>query len=123
MAHHSRLRMSARPLKARVASSSAQAVSQFGTSASLVLLEGQRPATFAVPTRRPVWLLSGRDSPSTSARGLGREGADPFTAVYTAESLATSPATPNNPMSRATLKQLASNDISARTPDRPRKRN
>ncbi len=54
-----------------------QTVSQFGTSTSLVLLEGQRPAMFAAPTRGPVRLMSGRDARLTYARGLGREGADP----------------------------------------------
>ena len=103
--------------------SSEQTVSQFGTSMSLVLFEGQRPSRVAAPTRGPVRLRSGRDARWTYARGLGGRVRTPSVAVYRTASLATKPATPNNPMSRAMLKQLASKDISARTPDRPRKRN
>ena len=106
-----------------VARPSPQTVSQSGASVRLVLREGLRPAPFALPTRGRYGCYP---VVTRVRRMLGASGERVQTAaapLYKAASWVASGATPNNPMSRATLKQLASSDISARTPARPRKRN
>ena len=54
--------------------------------------------------------------------GCPRRGQTSGQVAYRAESFAINPATPNKLISRLILKQLASSDISARTPAKPRNR-
>lgn len=81
-----------------------------------------RPPTrvFGLQALERVPLMPGPDVGSHYAEGLGTDRCQGGS--YRHENPAISPVTPNKPIRRARLKQLASSDISARTPDRPRNR-